>query len=430
MALDAGAELYGAGWDSPGFLTTSQYDARAFNNVSDRTDGGFKRRAQERLSVRVIPSASLAWSTTAYATQGRWQLFLTTPPEGGGSEGSGSQTEEEDHRYGFGLTSALTWQHGRGEVTLGTQNRLEHAHYGNWQTTKRVRDTLQTDVIGQQLSTGLFVQSVTDLGHHFRAQAGLRWDVLHYSCDPQAADQCDTLSDTKGVVSPKLGVLYHLHRIADLYANVSRGFRATDGVITDPSLPMITEWAYETGIKIDVPHFSATAALFRMDVSNEQTFNPITLSSTSGGSSRRQGLELTVATHVAPQLLLRGDWTFNDAKYRHLVTEDGDTLSGARVFNTAKYVGALSAAYQPLSQPWRLELLSNIVGPYSPFDEPGVELPAYALFHADASILLGSYRLTAGVHNLLDRVYPELRAGGFVVPGQPRSFNVKAEALF
>lgn len=440
VSLDAGAELYGSDWDSPGFLTVDQYDARDFQRVSDRTDGGTKRRAQERLSLRVIPSPSLVWRSTAYATQSRWELFLTTPPEGGEEEGTGSQTEEQDHRYGFGLTSALTWAHSRGQITAGAEGRWDHADYGNWLTTQRERQgDPQVRVIGRQASGALFVQSRTDVGHHLRIQAGARYDLLDTRCSPLPDGTCtnaagsditNAVSHTRGVISPKLGVLYHLHRAADLYVNVSRGFRSTDGVLTEPGLPLITEWAYEAGVKVDVPHFSASAAFFRMDVSNEQTFNPITLESTSGGASRRQGVELQMTTHLAAPLLLRADWTFNDAKYQHLVSEDGDTLSGARVFNTAKYVGSASLTFQPVAHPWRVSLLTNVVGPYTPFDEPGVELPAYALLHASASTLIDRYRLSVGVHNLLDQTYPELRAGGFIVPGQPRSVTGSVEVLF
>jgi len=34
------------------------------------------------------------------------------------------------------------------------------------------------------------------------------------------------------------------------------------------------------------------------------------------------------------------------------------------------------------------------------------------------------------VRNLLDREYPELRAGGFVAPGQPRSFVANIRYTF
>jgi iron complex outermembrane receptor protein len=216
----------------------------------------------------------------------------------------------------------------------------------------------------------------------------------------------------------------------DLYGNVSRGFRQTDGVIEDPTLPFITAWAYETGIKTDGRHGSAGVALYRMDVSNEQTFDPITASSTSGGASRRQGVELDLMARPMRDVTVSGDWTFNDARYRRLITTDGDTLSGARVFNTAKYVGTLALEVSPASAPWHVRVNSNIVGPYSPFDEPGVVLPAYGLLHLSGGLRLGNRLLQFGVRNLLNRSYPELRAGGFVSPGQPRSVFGSLEYRF
>jgi iron complex outermembrane receptor protein len=238
------------------------------------------------------------------------------------------------------------------------------------------------------------------------------------------------VSDGQGIASPKLGAVYHIPRLFDLYANVSRGFRETDGIITDPTLPYITAWAYETGIKVDAKRVNASVALFRMDVSNEQTFDPLTLTSTSGGQSRRQGVELAVQARATDAVSLSADWTFNDAKYRNFVTEDGDTLSGARVFNTAKFVGVAAAEVAPPGAIWRVRLSTNVVGPYTPFDEPGVEVPTYALLHLHGDVRLGPALLGIGLRNLLDHAYTELRAGGFVVPGQPRSVYGSVQYLF
>ena len=91
--------------------------------MSNPTDGGYKRRAQERVSLRVLGSNYL-WRTTVYGTEGRWQLFLTIPPAGGKFEGSGSQTEEEDSRAGAGATSAITWTLPRSEVTAGRRDAM------------------------------------------------------------------------------------------------------------------------------------------------------------------------------------------------------------------------------------------------------------------------------------------------------------------
>ncbi len=417
--LDAGIELYAAGWDSPGFLTTDQFAAREFSHISDPTDGGYKHRAQERVSLRVL-SGSMISRTTVYATQGRWQLFLTTPPEGGTTEGSGSQTEEEDRRYGFGATTALSWVGASNELTVGAEGRWDHSRYENWLTTHRERDEAQDQVGASQASGALFLQSTASLTSWLRLSAGGRADVLHAHVAP---DGVQSGSATRSLVSPKVGLLARL-RLLDLYANVSRGFRQTDGVIRDPNLPFITAWNYEAGLKLDRERLSASAAVFRMDVSNEQTFDPITLTSVSGGASRRQGVEVSLQSALGSVASFSTSWTFVDAKYRKLVTEDGDTLSGARVFNTAKYVGSVVLNLKPKGPRWHAHLGSNVVGPYTPFDAPGESEPAYALFHAGAGLMVGRAELSLGINNLLDRRYLELRAGDFIVPGQPRTVTV------
>ena len=89
------------------------------------------------------------------------------------------------------------------------------------------------------------------------------------------------------------------------YANASRGFRSTDGLIVDPTLAPITAWAYEGGVKVDRAGASASAALFRMDVSNEQTFNPVRLvderrrEPAAGGGARVAEFRSARARHAA-----------------------------------------------------------------------------------------------------------------------------------
>jgi outer membrane receptor protein involved in Fe transport len=426
--LDAGVELYAAGWDSPGFLTHEQFEHREFDVVVDPTAGGYKRRAQERVSVRALLPGGVLWRSTLYATQSRWQLFLTTPPAGGHHEGTGSQTEDEDRRYGFGLTSAFTLVRGRVEATAGGEARWDHSDYENWLTVRRVRDHAHARVTARQVSGALFLENLFDLGRHVRVSAGSRYDLLSTRSTPQGGEEPS--GATKGVFSPKLGALVHLRRAAQLYVNVSRGFRQTDGVIDDPSLPFITAWAYETGVKLDAWSVSADVALFRMDVSNEQTFDPITLRSTSGGRSRRQGMEIGLRANLADALELHGDLTINDAKYRSQVTAEGDTLSGARVFNTARYVGSAALAFELPGSPWNARVGTNVVGPYTPFEEPGVEVPAYALLHVSGGVRLGDAWLELGARNVLDRIYPELRAGGFIVAGQPRTLHAALRYAF
>jgi len=428
--IDGGAELYGANWNSPGFLSEDEFAAHDYSVVSNPTDGGYKRRAQERVSLRGVVGTAL-WRTTVYSTQSRWQLFLTIPPAGGKFEGSGSQTEEEDSRAGVGATTALTWGLARGSVTVGGETRWDRSHYENYFTTARDRDSAEALIKGSQVSAAPFVQAHVDATDRLRFDAGARYDVLRTrSADAGAA----SVADSHGVLSPKLGALVRLTSALGAYGNVSRGFRSSDGVIEDPTLAPITEWAYEGGLKFDRPGITATAALFRADVSNEQTFNPVTLESSNGGASRRQGLELGWRVPLAAKrITFAGDWTFNDARYRSLtaIPEDGGAavvLNGSRVFNTAKYVGSAAVEFAPTRALWRVRASGNWVGPYSPFDEPRVVLPGYGLGHLSGLWSFGRLEAEAGMRNVFDRAFPELVAGDVVSPGEPRTLFITLRA--
>ncbi|HEY3133670.1 MAG TPA: TonB-dependent receptor [Gemmatimonadaceae bacterium] len=431
VTLDGGVELYGARWNSPGYLSEQEFSDKDYDIISNPTDGGYKRRAQERLSLRVARGDNLLWRTTGYATQGRWQLYLTIPPAGGRFEGTGSQTEEEDKRYGYGLTSALTWRTATSDVTVGGEGRFDHSAYENWFTTARHRDSVEALLKGRQLSGGLFIQSALDLVGYLRVDLGARYDEIRTSSLP-GAPTVPTVVATHGVFSPKGGALVHVLPWLGVYGNVSKGFRMADGVLEDPTLPPITAWAYETGIKVDTAGISASIAAFRMNVSNEQTFNPLTSGSFSGGSSRRQGIELNLRAPVARIATLSTEWTLNDARYRHLVIEPEDPaeppadVSGLRVYNTARYIGAMALEIMTddgmTPGKWNLRVGGNWVGPYSPFDEPGVVLGSYGLMHLSGRLRLNrGVVLDGGIRNVLDRAYPELVAGHIVAPGEPRS---------
>lgn len=431
VTVDAGVELYAADWNSPGYLSEQEFADHQYGIISNSTDGGAKLHAQERVSLRVIHN-SLLWRSTAYATQGNWQLFLTIPPAGGQFEGSGSQTEEIDTRTGFGLTSAVSTTVGPTSLTLGTEGRLDNAKYQNYFTTNRYRDSVDAQVRGQQLSGALFLASTTALGP-LRVDIGGRYDVLDTRSTPDTVDG-EPVGRAHAVLSPKVGALLRLAPHLSVYANASKGFRSTDGVLTDPTLVPITVWAYESGLKFDADAFTASAALFRMNVSNEQTFNPLTAGSFSGGASRHQGVELEVHGPVDQFVTLSGDWTFNDARYTKQVEASADSssapivLDGLRVYNTARYVGSATLDISPnrsAASPWTVQLSSNWVGPYSPFDEPGVVLGAYALAHASAHLrLTNTVGLDVGARNILDRAYPELVADHIVSPGEPRTVYV------
>jgi outer membrane receptor protein involved in Fe transport len=430
--LDAGVELYATTYNSPGFLDTASYLRGHDDIVSNFGDGGFKRRAQERVSLRAVLSPNLTWRSTLYSTQGTWNFWLSTPPGLGGLlEGSGVETREYDGRYGGGATSALTYTGPRVQATLGGETRFDHAHYENWGEAASAfrQDSVQFGLAhAHQLSAGLFAQSSFDVTPHLRVDLGARLDQLSSATQtPDSTAALVSLQHSKGMFSPKTGLLFRVLPWAGLYANISRGFRQADGVIFDPRVPFITVWNYETGVKIDRGPLSLDATLFRMDLSNEQAFNGVT--TISGGPSRRRGVDVSARATVTPAVAVTTTFTVLDARYtRFFDAKAGIDYSGRPVFNTSRVVGAAGVEVAPPHAIWRARLATNFQGAYTPFEEAvGLTRPAFALVHASGGIRLGSgAELDFGLRNVLDTQYRELESGYFITPGQPRTVYVSA----
>jgi outer membrane receptor protein involved in Fe transport len=434
--LDAGLELYGSNWDSPGFITADQFDAGHFDTVANSTDGGFKRRAQERVSLRVHNGdESVFWRSTMFATQSRWELFLTTPPEGGEEEGSGAQTEEQDWRYGLGLTSAVDWTKGRTQLTGGVEGRFDHDRYENWQDSLRVRVDFQQLNHSQQVYGALFAQARQEIGPRLSVVLGARYDALQAESTPDAPAVGEQVTAGHGIFSPKLGAMYRLTSALSLFGNASRGFRSADGLNADPRLGFITGWNYETGIKVDNQRVTATASLFQLDVSNEQTIDPTNPDNVvNGGGSRRRGIDLDFAAAVSPWVSVRGTWTYTDAKYLQFAVDTGSAgnRAGFPIYNTSKYVSIAAVEVAPPGRPWYARVSGNAAGRYTPFDPEPAEAhyPAYGLLHIGGGVRLRDAMLDLGIRNLLDTRYAELRAGNFVSPGQPRSVYANLRYVF
>jgi outer membrane receptor protein involved in Fe transport len=212
-----------------------------------------------------------------------------------------------------------------------------------------------------------------------------------------------------------------------LFVNISRGFRQTDGVITDPTLPFITVWDYETGVKLDEGPLTLDAELFRMDVSNEQSYDPVFNEVVGGGQSRRNGLDVTANVKIIPGLTFTTDFTKLKAFYTHFLDPDDNNInfSGQPVFNTSAYFGTAFVNVLLPTQIWEAHVGVNFQGPYSPWDEYGVLRPAFALLNLSGAVrVTPRAKVSVGVRNLLDTYYRELEAGYQVTPGQTRSVYV------
>ena len=109
-----------------------------------------------------------------------------------------------------------------------------HARYENYFTTRRMRDSVNALATAVQMSGAVFLQSYVNVTDRLRFDLGGRADAFDTK---SLQDLAGEYRGNTGVFSPKLGATYRIAGGLSAYADWARGFRSTDGVITDPSLP-------------------------------------------------------------------------------------------------------------------------------------------------------------------------------------------------
>jgi outer membrane cobalamin receptor len=408
-----------AHWKSPGFVSVANFDAGALHAAVDPTDGGNLLNGTLRGALtRNVGGGTL--SSLLWVRQGEWHIFLNVPPEGGIGEGAPSQTEEFDRRTGSGGYTRFSHATSFGDISAGLDYQFTAADYDRYFTTRRVRDSASTQFTATYFAVAPVLDAHINLSPALSVGVGGRIDRLDYGSKEPGASHT---SDAHIVATPKLSVLYRLNAQVSTYAAFNGGFRSADGSAEQPSLAPSQEWASEVGTHVSTTHFDGSLALFNVDVRNEQTIDPVTLVASAHGSSRRRGVELDGRIGVVPAAALFAHATLNDAHYLTLLTDDGDNLSGANVFGVAK--ATIEAGVDFDTHGVRGSLWTAYTGPFTPIGEPDVRTAAYTLLHFRATMPLG-HRWSAGigVQNLLDTRYPELRASGYVSPGQPRTLLV------
>jgi len=418
-----GVSTYGGSWDSPGYLTFAQYDSGQLKPAEDPTNGGSEIFGTVRGSVEA-PAWGGALNSSLYAHGGDWHIFLTIPPEGGIGEGAASQTEEIDQRIGLGGTTRWSRQLGATHLMTGLDYRVVTAKYQRWYTTARARDSLYdfegTPANLDALYVGIapVVEAHWDLSSEFSLGLGARLDWLHDASRQQTGGP--TTSADHWVASPKVSALYHVTPAFDAYASFNGGFRSPDGVIVQPGLPTTRENATEVGVRYASRTLSGTLALFLVNQSDLVTVDPVTLVPNNGGTTRQEGAELEGSARLNGSLTLFAHAIVNHARFVHLITDTGDTLSGKPIpqvanatveggldFQRGLFLGSIWAAY---------------TGPWTPVGMQGTLTAAYTLVNARATIPLpGVWSAVVGIQNILDTKYMEVAASGYVSPGQPRS---------
>ena len=439
--IEGGLTLYGSNWDSPGFVSVSQFNSDSLTQAQDPTDGGDSYRAIAHGRFTTV-SGQTGIETTAWLQAVHSSVFLTIP-----EDGLLNQSDEEDRRTALGARFQVSHALGPGDFSAGFDGRADFDTYDLYDTEQRARIAPSTQFDARYVGGGAFARWRTLVGTHVALDLGLRADGMHYwSMD--RLTRSPWRDDGDLLLSPKLGARYLVDGGWSLLGSLSHGFRGSPGVIGDPSLVPVQGWSKELGARYDAASFTGQVALFRLDVSHERIQDPVTREVLSTGQSLRQGINLDAELKIGSSVTLSADGTINDA---HLKGGSENRLTplvlpdlaigpegkptkpsfhiealepGDPVPNVASWLGRVGIG-AVLSSRVAVRSEVRFSGPYTPIGEPGLETQSYAVIDLGTSIRVPGLGAVADLElqNVLDSKYPEIRASGFINPGAPRTLR-------
>lgn len=406
----------------PGGLNRSQRNAdpqqAAPNNL--RFDAG-ETIAQQRLAAQWLFGTDEALSLSGFVGQRRFANRL--PFESGG------QVRLQRRFGGAGLAAGVEGK------WLGRPQRLDAGADLQWQADRRERfdnlDGRRGDRVLFQDETatgvGIYLQHAVALGRGWALRSALRHDWLRLAADDRQLDDGDA-SGTRRFADPAaslalswqaLPAMQGFLRLASAYESPTQTELANpNGGGFNPALEAARSLGVELGLSGGRGRLSWQAVAYRIDVRDElipfeDANQPGRTFFRNAGSSRRDGLELSLLARPTASWELGLAATLGDYRFRDYVV-DGDDRSGNRL-------PGVPARHARVHSGWQFEGIGlrldwELVGERQANDANTESAAGYGLLHLRADGLVAGSRLRwqLGLRNLLDRDHDDnLRINAF-----------------
>ena len=334
------------------WTSTDQVPQRAVGSLIgrygslDSTDGGNSQRYS--LSFDWVHNEGRTTTrTSAYAgfydldLFSNFTYFMNNPV-------LGDQFEQRDHRWFLGGELARDWHFDalgqEQRFTLGMQLRTDIiSGLGLYNTSKRARfNTIRQDDITQS-TYGLYAEAELKPTSWLRIVPGLRGDLFQFNVQNSTLPE-NAGSLTKGIVSPKLSVVFGPWAKTEFYLNGGMGFHSNDArgvnLVTDPSTgapanrvdPLVRTFGAEFGIRNEsIPKLVNTLSFWLLRSNSELIYAGDTGSTQPGPASVRQGIELSSYWRPNDWAMVDVEATYTNSRLR------GDTPPNQNIPNSIPY---------------------------------------------------------------------------------------------
>ena len=323
------------------WMSTDQIPQRAIEGglidrfgYIDPTDGGNSRRYSLAFDW-VREEGRATTRASAYAGYYDLDLFSNFTYFKDNAAPAGDQFEQQDQRWFFGGELARDWRFDalghEQRLTLGVQLRAEWINgIGLYNTTARDRfNVIRKDDIFQA-SYGVFSELEFKPLSWLRVIPGMRADLINFDVQHSTLpENAGVLS--KGIVSPKLSLVFGPWADTEFYLNGGFGFHSNDArgvnIVTDPTAappapadkvdPLVRTYGAEFGIRNEsIPKLVNTFSLWFLRSDSELIYVGDAGNTEPGPSSERYGVELASYWRPADWAMLDIEATWTEAYLR------------------------------------------------------------------------------------------------------------------
>jgi hypothetical protein len=229
------------------------------------------------------------------------------------------QFEQQDNRIFAGGEVSREWDLGpKNRFKVGLQSRNDIINgIGLYNTENRKRfNTIKKDDVYES-TLGIYATGEWHANDWFRVQPGLRADGYYF--DVESNESKNSGTDTAGIISPKLSLIFGPWAETELYANVGTGFHSNDArgvtLATAAADPLVRTYGYELGVRSEaVSQVVSTLALFYVHSDSELIYVGDAGSAEAGPASARYGVEWSTYWRPNDWLTLDNEVTAAKAK--------------------------------------------------------------------------------------------------------------------
>lgn len=407
---------YKTAWNAPGPLPQADWDSG--NLKRQITDGGGnKKKNMVSVDYTKVLTASSEISLLAYGYGSDYTRWTAA-----------NNVERHDERNTAGARASYFTSNTLAglvnELLLGIDYENADSQARSWNvlhplTRERANLNLSGDFSFRSMA--FYFQDDIRPSSSVKLSLGGRYEIFDGELDNNLTGVSSSYSEQ--IFNPKGGVLITPRDGLELYGNIGTGFVLPSGFLkfensrVDPSKLR----SYDLGTRYQpLPEALLQLSLYRTDTEDEVIVDPITLTETNAGETRRQGVEASAEWYLYRDILVYLSGASQDAKYVAYNTRNGN-FTGKKISRVPELIANAGLEYFP-ERGWGGALNASYTGARWNNNANTIREQAYLIANASIRYAIPEATFTLFLNNLLDKKYSELRGAADYYPADP--FNI------